>query len=91
MTGDLDSFVDFAVAYIRVAKSTSAEDPNGGSRCVHLRAKKEFTNVVERPRSGYYDGHLRPVNWVLTSEADLKANTLPLFFQNEVNEVLIDD
>ena len=87
-TGRLENFMKFSIVYDRVVKMTSAKLDKRSDPWPHLRVTQDFTNTVERPQSGFYDGYLRPVNFVLTCKREVKPWFLLIISQYEANELL---
>lgn len=90
-TGFLASLMRFSLAYDRVVKTrTSVELPGNTKAWARLRVTADFANTVESPQSGCHDNYLRPVNWVLTSNSELRADALLIISPFEANELLRD-
>ena len=89
-TGSSEDYSRFSTAYDRVAIKTSVILHRPSDRWTHLKVTKDFARTVKRPKSGYDDDYLRPVNWVLTSKREAEPTFLLIISQYEANELMDD-
>ena len=89
-TGSPEDYSRFSRAYNRVMKQTSVILHRPSDHWAQLRVTKDFARTVKRPRSGYYDDYLRPVNWILTSKREVEPTFLLIISQYEANEFMDD-